>query len=90
MLNCEARDETHFNTFYRDFECWHGVHIIHATISIVAAILFMAVCTVVSLTFFDSSSNSNSPTSRVNSRADAFLLFTKIILVYLYTFFGRE
>lgn len=39
-------------------QCWTGAHIIHATFAIVVAAIFISICLIVSLTFFDSNSNS--------------------------------
>ena len=66
------------------------MHLIHATLSIIVSVIFIMISIVVALTYFDSQSTSHDISARVNSRADVFTIALKIILTYLYVFFGRE
>ena len=75
-------------TLFPDFECWHGMHIIHATFSIVVSFTFIIICLIVSLTYFDTQGSSHDISARVNSRADVFVVLLKIILTYMYVFVG--
>ena len=68
--------------------CWTGVHLVHASFAIIVASIFIAICLIVSLTFFDSNSNSHDISSRINSRADLFVIVMKIILTLMYQFFA--
>ena len=54
MIHCESSNGVYVNWLYADLQCWTGVHIIHATIAILTSILFTVICTVVSLTYYDS------------------------------------
>ena len=77
-------------TLFPHFECWHGMHIIHATFSIVVSFVFIIICLIVSLTYFDTQSGSHDISARVNSRADVFVVLLKIILTYMYVFVGQD
>ena len=72
---------------FPEIQCWTGAHIIHSTFAIVVAVIFIAICLVVSLTFFDSNSNSHDISARINSRADVYVVVMKIILTYVFQFF---
>lgn len=50
----------------------------------------MGICIIVTLTYFDNSIVSQDLGSKVNSRAESFVIILKIILNYLYTFFAQE
>ena len=88
MIHCHAHDGHQINTLFPSMICWTGMHIIHATFSFVVSFIFMIICIIVSLTYFDSQSASHDITSRVNSRADVFLISLKIILTYMWVFLG--
>lgn len=46
----------------------------------------MIISLIVSLTYFESKGASHDISARVNSRADTFIIFLKIVLIYLYAF----
>jgi len=86
MLHCHAVEGVEVLTLFEDFECWHGMHIIHATFSIVVSSVFIIISLVVALTYFESKSASHDISARVNSRADVFIILMKIILIYIFAF----
>jgi fumarate reductase subunit D len=62
------------------------MHIIHATFALVIAFVFIIISLIVILTYFDSQSTSHDISARVNSRAEVFVIFTKIVLIYFFVF----
>jgi len=90
ILSCDMQpDGTYTHSMFPEFQCWRGPHILHATFALLVSSIFIIISTVVAFTYYDSSSLSNDPSARVNSRADVFILITKIILNYIFTFFGK-
>jgi len=55
---------------FNDFQCWSGVHIIHAAIAIVSMVLFVLVTLLITLTFFKNLSQTNDAGSKTDCRAD--------------------
>lgn len=64
------------------------MHIIHSTISIVVSFLFMIICLIVALTYFDASSSSKEYSARVNARADLYVVCMKIAGTYIFLLIG--
>ena len=75
MLHCHSSHGHTVLTLFPELQCWHGMHIIHATFSIVVSSIFIIISLIVSLTYFESKSASHDISARVNSRADVFLIF---------------
>ncbi len=90
ILACKKKGNMSVHTLFPEFQCWTGLHILHSSFALLVSSLFMMVSIVVALTYYDSQSTSNDPSARVNSRSDVFELILKIILNYLFTFFGFE
>ena len=86
MLHCHTEHGHSYLTLFPEFECWHGIHLIHASFSIVVSTIFIIISLIVSLTYFESKSASHDISARVNSRADVFIIFLKIVLIYIFAF----
>ncbi len=89
MLYCVSEaDGTYRLEIFREYVCWTGTHIIHATLCIAISILFMSICVIATLSFFDNSLVSTDYGAKVNARAETFDIMVEIILNYVYTFFN--
>ncbi|CDW77649.1 UNKNOWN [Stylonychia lemnae] len=53
---------------FHDERCWVGSHIIHASISSAVSLVFIAICVIVSLTYYDNNITSNDFSARVDQR----------------------
>ena len=71
---------------FPDVKCWTGAHIIHSTLAITVSLIFIALCLIVALTFYDSNNNSHDISARINSRAVVFVVVMKLILTLMYQF----
>lgn len=86
MLHCHEHDGHDVLSIFPDYVCWHGMHIIHATFSIVVSFIFIIISMIVALTYFESKSSSHDISARVNSRSDVFIILMKISLIYIFAF----
>jgi hypothetical protein len=91
MLYCvQGPNETQTLAIFPDLVCWTGQHIIHTAFAIAVSIVFIVICIIVTLTYFDNSITSTDIGAKVNARAESFVIILKIILNYLYTFFATK
>lgn len=90
MLHCHTSHGHTVLTLFPTYECWHGAHIIHATFSMVVSFIFIIISLIVSLTYFESKNSSHDTSARVNSRADVFIVFMKIVCIYIFAFIPYE
>ena len=67
--------------------CWTGMHILHASVAIIASAVFLIISIIVSLTFFETKTSSNSANARINARSETLLLSFKVIMIFLTTLF---
>ena len=68
------------------FECWTGIHIIHAAFAILISVIFANLCVVLSLTYFKTLMSSADVSARINPRGDFFLLTEKLIMAVAFAF----
>jgi hypothetical protein len=89
MINCVSKNGVLVHVSFPELQCWTGMHIIHATFAMVIAFVFIIICLVVILTYFDSQSTSHDIAARVNSRSEVFVIFMKIVLIYFFVFLAN-
>ena len=93
MLQCEDNGEgISVLSYYKELQCWNGSHIVHVIFAIVFSILFVAICAIIQLCYFESRFLINDHNAKRHARADTFLIFAKIIAILLmyYFFLIRE
>ena len=86
MLVCKNLDGKSVHYTYDDFYCWSGPHIIHGTFAILTLIVFLGLSLIISLTYFKPMGSPNDASTKINSRADTFVLIEKIIIAFTFTF----
>jgi hypothetical protein len=52
------------HVWFPQMQCWTGLHILHATFAIIASIIFVFICLVVALCYYDSHSVSTNPDAK--------------------------
>lgn len=87
MLQCNYNNGVWTFYAFPSIICWQGAHLIHSTVAGVFSILFMGICTIVSLTFFESAYNPDNPGARINARGEVYLNNWKFVFLLLGTFF---
>lgn len=78
------------NLFAQSVECWVGAYYIHAIFSIIVSICFIIICFIVQMTYFETKSSTNNHSAKSNSKSDVLMLFSKIIILLIFGFFGEE
>jgi hypothetical protein len=78
------------NAYGTTMQCWTGPYYIHAVFSIVVSIIFIILCLIIQLTYFETKSTSQNYAAKSNSKSDVIMLVVKIITVLLFGFFGNE
>ena len=78
-----------------EIRCFYGFHFLHVFCSIIVSIVFLLICLICALTFFECSNEEGDLTAkfilnknRENSRADFIMLLSKIIKIILFSFFN--
>ena len=92
MLQCDDNNGKLTLTYDPSLTCWKGSHIVHVIFAIIFSVFFVIICTVIQLCYFDCRFSINDHGARSSSRADSFLVITKIIqiLFMYYAFAIRE
>lgn len=87
VVECERTlDGVWQMTAYPDVECWTGWHLFHACFTLLFAVIFMVISTVVALALFEPRMTSNKLTSRQNSNGEVVFIFNKIVLQFVFIF----
>ncbi len=94
MLECEEKIDSKgtikiVNHYAPNLVCWKGEHYVHATFAIIADITFVIICIVVYITFYESNPSTKHHSAIINSRANVFLLISKIISILIFAFFNK-
>lgn len=92
MLECEEEPDENgvihsMNHYAHGLICWQGQHYVHSILAILVSVAFVIICIVVSITYYESKTSQGNHSARLNSRADVFLLISKIISILLFAFF---
>jgi len=66
--------------------CWEGSHIIHSIIGVISSILFISICAIVQLTFYEVKISIENTDAQTNSKADVFSLILQLCLIIMYSF----
>ena len=90
MLSCKEEDGEYRHSLFNDEKCWEGMHILHASFSILVSTIFINISLVVGFTYYETKSTSNDPSARTNSRVDMMSILQKIICIVLFTFFQTD
>lgn len=91
MPQCDYDDDgTWVQQFFPDIVCWKGMHLLHTIVGFTVAGLFIVICMIVSLTYYESKDDPNDPGAKVNNRCEVVNNTTKIIGVIVTTFFIQE
>lgn len=95
MLQCSTNsDAIQISSYDSSLVCWQGAHIVHVIFAIVFSVIFVIICTAIQLCNFDSRFSIHDHNSRSNSRADAFLILSKIVntllMFYMYTYHDQH
>jgi hypothetical protein len=94
MLECEEKVDSQgltkiVNHYAPNLVCWKGEHYVHATFAIIADVIFVIICLVVYIFFYESNSSTKDHSARIHSRAHVFLLISKIISILIFTFLNK-
>jgi len=87
MLKCVDVDDSSRNYMYTDEVCWKDMHILHAVTGIICFIIFVTICLVVVLCFFETKLSSSDPSARANSRNEFWAMAFKTLCNIMATFF---
>ncbi|MDR3582384.1 MAG: hypothetical protein P4L67_03890 [Candidatus Pacebacteria bacterium] len=90
MVQCMYADGRWYHYAFNDITCWQGSHIIHGTIALVVTGIFVIICTIVSMTFFESKDEPTDPSAKINARAEVAMNLYKIIAIIVTTFFIQD
>lgn len=96
ILKCtQQTDETtntniQLNTFVKGLQCWSGAYYVHMIFAIIKTVCFIILCLIVQMTYFETKSSSENCAAKSNSRSDVFLLISKIIICFIFIFFGES
>ena len=93
ILECSDKDE-HGNElgYYQnynvdDMHCWTNTHFtVMVTLSIISTIVFVIICTVVQMIFYETKTSDKITGAKTNSNADLVSLAVKIALIMIYSF----
>ena len=99
MLQCQYSNGVYVHSIYPQIICWQGSHIVHGSLCVVMSVVFIIVCIVVSLTYFESRMLTEDPTARYyydqsmiliflrqHSHGDVVFLINKIVLQLAFAF----
>ena len=93
ILECSDKDE-HGNQlgYYQnynvdDMHCWTNTHFtVMVALSIISTIVFVIICTVVQMIFYETKTSDKITGAKTNSNADLVSLAVKIALIMIYSF----
>ena len=74
------------NSNVQGIVCWEGSHIIHSVIGVISSILFISICAVVQMNFYEVKISLDNTDAKTNSKADVFSLIMQICLIIMYSF----
>ena len=77
IWNCS--DNTHI--YFTSMQCWSGMHIVYAISSLFVIIIFLVLCFIITMTFYDCRMNSSDPTAKVNGRSGLLFQFYQLLMV---------
>ena len=66
IFQCKHANGTLINIYTVDMECFKGVYFLHLTLAIIISLIFICICIIVSLTFFEIDDSEESSSSRYN------------------------
>lgn len=92
IFNCFYSEEKgyYINDAARDMKCFTAIHFVHMGISLIVSIVFVLISVFVALTFFENSEFVGGDTAKENSRADFAILISKIVSIFISTFFRAK
>jgi hypothetical protein len=56
--------------YKEDFQCWTGIHILHASIAIIGSIVYVLISFLITLTFYKNLYTETDASAKTDSRAD--------------------
>lgn len=86
MLVCKNVNNVSVHYVFEDFKCWTSSHIIHAAFAILTLQVFLGLSMIISLTYYKPMGSANDVSTKINSRADTFVLTEKIALTCVFAF----
>ena len=87
MVRCKSIGDELRHQMYEEIECWRGLHILHGVTGIIAFIIYITACLIISLCFFESKLSSADPSARSDSRNEFWSMVFKSVCCILATFF---
>jgi hypothetical protein len=76
--------------FKEDFQCWTGIHILHASIAIIGSIAYVLISFLITLTFYKNLYTETDASAKTDSKADVQRLIQKVIVVHVFSFLYDE
>jgi uncharacterized membrane protein YbjE (DUF340 family) len=76
--------------FKEDFQCWTGIHILHASIAIIGSIAYVLISFLITLTFYKNLYTETDASAKTDSKADVQRLIQKVIVVLVFSFLYDE
>jgi hypothetical protein len=88
MVSCELvpGGQAYVMQSYPEVPCWQGWHILHATVAILSAFMFVVVCSVVALTLYEPRIRKDIINCRQNSNGEVIYILNKIIIEVFFSF----
>jgi hypothetical protein len=91
IFNCDKNSTGELvNYFVPTIVCWSGTYYIHVIFSVIVSVLFVFICLIVQLTYYETKSSTQNQTAKRSSRSDVFMLICKIITVLVFGFLSGE
>ena len=73
MLVCVEtnKDARRVHYIYRDdFQCWTGIHIIHASVAVICSVIYIGISFLITLTFYKNLYSASDAAAKTDSKAD--------------------
>lgn len=83
-------DGKYKNSTSTDVVCFEGFHILHMIISLIVSTIFLIICIIVAISFFECSEVSEEFEAKENSRSDIVMILSKLVSTVIFSFFNDE
>jgi hypothetical protein len=75
---------------FPEIECWAGWHLLHSFLALFFNLIFVIICGIVSLAFFEPRMNSGDRTAREDSTGEVAFILNKVTCQLIYSFLGES
>ena len=86
IFNCVNNGTIMYNYYVTDMVCFSGFHFLHLFLGVLASILLISITFTTALLYFELNDKLDDKMAKINSKCEVFQIFTKISLVFIFTF----